>query len=91
MGNAASRGYTLTVISEKQLHEALRRVYETDDLLAVEPYHRRVMYYLDEAVGQNIISALQAARHKEQINKHVQTLWAQKHEAIFAEREDPAR
>jgi hypothetical protein len=79
------------VITEKQLLDALERVFDTSDLLEVEPHHRRVMYYLDEAVAQNLITALKAAQHKEQINKHLQTLWAEKHEAIFAQLEDPAR
>ncbi len=79
------------MISEKQLLDALRRVFETADLLEVEPHHRRVMYYLDEAVAQNLVSARRAAGHKEQVNKHVQTLWAQKHEAIYDLYEDPAR
>lgn len=79
------------MISEKQLLDALERVFECDDLLAVEPFHRRVMYYLDEAVAQNLVSARRAAQYKEQVNKHLQTLWAQKHEAIYAQQEDPAR
>jgi hypothetical protein len=89
--NEASGLYSLLVISEKQLLDALERVFETDDLLRVEPFHRRVMYFLDEAVAQNIISALKAAQHKERINKHLQTLWAKKHEAIYAQYEDPNR
>ena len=79
------------MITEKQLLDALQRVFETSDLLAVEPHHRRVMYYLDEAVAQNIVPARRAAQLKEQINKHLQTLWAQKHEEIFARYEDPLR
>jgi len=79
------------VITERQLLDALERVFEADDLLAVEPFHRRVMYYLDEAVAQNLIPARRAAQYKEQVNKHLQTLWAQKHEAIFAQYEDPSR
>ena len=83
--------YSLTVISEKQLLDALRRVFETDDLLAVEPLHRRVMSYLDEAVAQNLVGARRAAQLKEQVNKHLQTLWARTHEEIFAREEDPLR
>ena len=79
------------MITERQLVEALERVFECDDLLAVEPFHRRAMYALDEAVAQNLVTARRAAQIKEQVNKHVQTLWAQKHEAIYAEREAPAR
>ncbi|MFN2431413.1 MAG: hypothetical protein ABR599_01070 [Gemmatimonadota bacterium] len=79
------------MITERQLLAALERLFETTDLLAVEPFHRRVMYFLDEAVAQNLVSARRAAQYKEQVNKHVQTLWAQKHEAIYAEREAPRR
>ena len=79
------------MITERQLLDALRRVFETGDLLAVEPFHRRAMYYLDEAVAQDILSARRAAQYKEQVNKHVQTLWAQKHEALFAELQNRAR
>lgn len=79
------------MITERQLLDALQRVFETNDLLAVEPFHRRVMSYLDEAVAQNIVSARRAAQLKEQVNKHLQTLWAQKHEEIFARYEDPLR
>jgi hypothetical protein len=91
MGKCAALAYTLIVITEKQLLDALRRVFETDDLVRVEPFHRRVMYYLDEAVAQNIVSARRAAMLKEQVNKHLQTLWAQKHEEIYAAQEDPLR
>jgi hypothetical protein len=91
MGNARALAYTLTVITERQLLDSLELVFECQDLLAVEPFHRRAMYYLDEAVAQNLVSARRAAVQKEQVNKHVQTLWAQKHEAIYAEREDPFR
>jgi hypothetical protein len=91
MGKHASFAYTLAVISERQLLDALEAVFETDDLLAVEPFHRRAMYYLDEAVAQNLVSARRAAQYKEQVNKHVQTLWARMHEAIYAEREAPNR
>lgn len=79
------------MITEKQLVDALERVFECDDLLAVEPFHRRAMYFLDEAVAQSMVTARRAAQLKEQVNKHVQSLWAQKHEAIFARYEDPAR
>ncbi len=91
MGKPASSPYTLTVITERQLLDLLQRVLETDDLLAVEPFHRRAMYYLDEAVAQNLVSARRAAQHKEQVNKHLQSLWARKHEAVYAQFEDPAR
>jgi hypothetical protein len=91
MGKNEPLGYTLIVITEKQLLDALQRVFSTDDLLRVEPFHRRAMSYLDEAVAQNIVSARRAAQLKEQVNKHVQTLWAQKHEEIYAAREDPLR
>ncbi|MBA2564082.1 MAG: hypothetical protein H0V09_01500 [Gemmatimonadetes bacterium] len=79
------------MITERQLLDLLQRVLETDDLLAVEPFHRRAMYYLDEAVAQNLVSARRAAQHKEQVNKHLQSLWARKHEAVYAQFEDPAR
>ena len=91
MGKRASRGYTRAVISERQLLDALERVFECGDLLSVEPHHRRAMYALDEGVAQNLVSARRAAQLKEQVNKHVQTLWAEKHEAIYAQREAPAR
>ena len=79
------------MITEKQLLDGLDRVFQTYDLLAVEPFHRRAMYYLDEAVAQNLVSARRAAALKEQLNKHVQALWAQKHEAIYADQEAPSR
>ncbi len=79
------------MITEKQLLDALQRVFETDDLLAVEPLHRRVMSHLDEAIAQNLVPARRAAQLKEQVNKHLQTLWAKKHEEIFARDEDPLR
>lgn len=91
MRNRGSFAYTLRVISERQLLDALEAVFQHDDLLTVEPFHRRVMYYLDEAVAQNLISARRAAQYKEQVNKHVQTLWARKHEEIYAQREAPRR
>lgn len=91
MGKRVARAYTLSVISERQLHDSLARVFECDDLLQVEPHHRRAMYDLDEAVAQALITARRAAEVKEQVNRHVQTLWARKHEAIFAAREAPGR
>jgi hypothetical protein len=49
------------------------------------------MSYLDEAVAQNLVGARRAAQLKEQVNKHLQTLWARTHEEIFAREEDPLR
>ena len=91
MGKRGASGYTLTVITERQLLDALQRLFECHDLLAVEPLHRRVMYLLDEAVAQNLVSARRAAGHKERVNKHLQGLWARTHEAIYAEREAGSR
>ena len=71
------------MITEKKLLETLERLFEIDDLEEVEPLHRRVMAWLDEAAAQHLLSCRRAAQLKEQVNKHLQTLWVKKHDEVY--------